>query len=108
MAFKPVDNVRLAALCGPLDANLRQIETALDVTIARRGERFSVTGPRAKAAQAAQALRRFYDQAARDELGVEDIQLGLVEISHARRGDEADALNTLQEALDAPMTRSSA
>jgi len=30
VAFKPVDNGRLAALCGPLDANLRQIETALD------------------------------------------------------------------------------
>jgi phosphate starvation-inducible PhoH-like protein len=89
VAFKPVDNARLAALCGPLDANLRQIETALDVTIARRGERFSVAGPREKAAQAAQALRRFYDQAGgRDELSVEDIQLGLVEISH--RGAKAE------------------
>ena len=89
VAFKPVDNARLAALCGPLDANLRQIETALDVTIARRGERFSITGPREKAAQAAQALRRFHDQAARD-LTVEDIQLGLVEISHARKGLETE------------------
>ncbi|HET6265663.1 MAG TPA: PhoH family protein [Usitatibacter sp.] len=96
VAFKPVDNARLAALCGPLDANLRQIETALDVTIARRGERFSVAGPREKASQAAQALRRFYEQAGgRDELSVEDIQLGLVEISHlgARKHDvESPAL----------------
>jgi phosphate starvation-inducible PhoH-like protein len=83
--FKPVENARLAALCGPLDANLRQIETALDVSIARRGERFSVSGPREKAAQAAAALRRFYDQAGRDELSVEDIQLGLVEIAHQPR-----------------------
>ena len=86
----PVDNARLANLTGPVDANLRQIETALDVSIARRGERFMISGPREKAAQAAQALRRFYDQAARD-LTVEDIQLGLVEISHSRRGEEADA-----------------
>jgi phosphate starvation-inducible protein PhoH and related proteins len=91
VAFKPVDNTRLAALCGPLDANLRQIETALDVTIARRGERFSISGPRNKAVQAGEALRRFYDKAARDELGVEDIQLGLVEIAHSRRPDEADS-----------------
>ncbi|HET9580206.1 MAG TPA: PhoH family protein [Usitatibacter sp.] len=70
-------------LCGPLEANLRQIETALDVNIARRGERFTVTGPRQKVDQAAQALRRFYDLAGREELGVEDIQLGLVEISHS-------------------------
>jgi phosphate starvation-inducible PhoH-like protein len=90
VAFKPVDNARLAALCGPLDANLRQIETALDVTIARRGERFSVSGPRDKAEKAARALRRFYDEAKRD-LSVEDIQLGLVEIAHSRRPDEADS-----------------
>jgi len=91
IAFKPTDNSRLAALCGPLDANLRQIETALDVTIARRGERFSIGGPRDKAAQAAEALRRFYERAAREELGVEDIQLGLVEIAHQRTGREVDS-----------------
>jgi len=90
VAFKPVDNARLAALTGPLDANLRQIENALDVTIARRGERFIVSGPREKAGQAVTALKRFYDQAKRD-LSVEDIQLGLVEISHARTGDEGDS-----------------
>jgi phosphate starvation-inducible PhoH-like protein len=90
VVFRPVDNARLANLAGPVDANLRQIETALDVTIARRGERFAISGPREKASQAAQALRRFYEQAARD-LTVEEIQLGLVEISHARRGGEADA-----------------
>jgi phosphate starvation-inducible PhoH-like protein len=85
VSFRPVDNARLAALCGPLDANLKQIETALDVSIHRRGERFSIVGAREKAAQAAQALRRFYDQANRG-IDVEDIQLGLVEIAHARRG----------------------
>jgi len=91
VAFKPVDNARLAALCGPLDANLRQIETALDVAISRRGERFTIAGGRDKASQAAAALKRFYDQAAREELSVEDIQLGLVEISHQRDGREADS-----------------
>ena len=89
--FRPVDNARLANLTGPVDANLRQIETALDVSISRRGERFTVSGPREKAAQAAQALRRFYDAASRD-LTVEDIQLGLVEIAHPRkRKEEAQA-----------------
>jgi phosphate starvation-inducible PhoH-like protein len=91
VAFKPVDNIRLAALCGPLDANLRQIETGLDVAISRHGERFAISGPPAKAAQAAAALRRFYDQAGREELSVEDIQLGLVEISHQRPGREAES-----------------
>jgi phosphate starvation-inducible protein PhoH and related proteins len=81
--------VRLASLCGPVDANLRQIENALDVTIARRGERFAVSGAREKAAQAAQALRRFYDRAGR-ELTVEQIQLGLAQIVHPRKDFDAD------------------
>ena len=90
--FRPVDNARLAHLTGPVDTNLRQIETALDVSISRRGERFTVSGPREKAQQAAQALRRFYEEATR-ELSVEDIQLGLVEIAHPRppRGEDGDA-----------------
>jgi phosphate starvation-inducible protein PhoH and related proteins len=90
VSFQPVDNVRLAALCGPVDAHLRQIETALDVHISRHGERFAVSGAKDKAAQAASALRRFYKQAGRD-LTVEDIQLGLVEITHARSKDDVQS-----------------
>jgi phosphate starvation-inducible protein PhoH and related proteins len=74
----PVDNQRLARLCGALDENLRQIESALDVTIARRGAKFTVRG--AQAEQAAQALEHFYDRASGD-LSVEDVQLGLTELS---------------------------
>jgi phosphate starvation-inducible PhoH-like protein len=74
----PVDNHRLARLCGALDANLRQIETALDVAIARKGARFSVRGE--QAARAAQALRHFYDLAT-DDLTIDDVQLGLAEVS---------------------------
>ena len=74
----PVDNQRLARLCGALDANLRQIESALDVTIARRGARFTLRGKQAQ--HAAQALEHFYDRAVGD-LSVEDVQLGLTELS---------------------------
>ena len=74
----PVDNPRLARLCGALDENLRQIESALDVTIARRGAKFTVRG--AQAQQAADALEHFYDRASGD-LTIEDVQLGLTELS---------------------------
>jgi phosphate starvation-inducible PhoH-like protein len=90
LRFTPVDNARLAALCGPLDANLRQIENALDVTIARRGERFRVSGPAEKARLAARALQRFYDEAKRD-LSVEDVQLGLVALGRGRIDGEEDS-----------------
>ena len=42
--LEPLDNARLANLCGPLDENLRQIEVALDVQIRRRGDKFRVVG----------------------------------------------------------------
>jgi phosphate starvation-inducible protein PhoH and related proteins len=74
----PEDNSRLARLCGALDENLRQIESALDVTIARRGSKFTVRG--AQAQQAASALEHFYDRASGD-LTAEDVQLGLTELS---------------------------
>jgi phosphate starvation-inducible PhoH-like protein len=76
--LEPLDNQRLARLCGALDENLRQIESALDVTIARRGARFTVRGE--QAGRAAQALEHFYDRATGD-LTVEDVQLGLTELA---------------------------
>jgi phosphate starvation-inducible PhoH-like protein len=76
----PLDNRRLARLCGSLDANLRQIESALDVSIARRGARFTVRGEAQQAARAARALEHFYGKAA-GELGVDDLQLGLAELT---------------------------
>src|SRR3954466_4581556 len=76
--LEPVDNQRLARLCGALDENLRQIESALEVTIARRGGKFTVRGEHAQ--RAAHALEHFYDRASGD-LTVEDVQLGLTELS---------------------------
>ncbi len=80
VTLSPLDNRALANLTGPLDANLRQIEAALDVTITHRGGAFSVSGEAVQAARAAEALERFY-AAAEKPLSVDDIQLGLVEIS---------------------------
>jgi phosphate starvation-inducible PhoH-like protein len=87
ISFSPVDNQRLANLCGALDENLKQIETVLDVTIARRGEHFSLRGKSAQTLLAAEALRNFYSRA-QHHLSIEQIQLGLIEVmnpSHARK-----------------------
>ena len=95
----PVDNKRLARLCGALDANLRQIEAALDVTIARRGPRFTVRGE--QAGRAAQAIEHFYDRAA-SELTLDDVQLGLAEISQkdiAGKSEDGPRLLTRREDL---------
>jgi phosphate starvation-inducible protein PhoH and related proteins len=88
LVLSPVDNQRLANLCGALDENLRQIETALDVSIARRGERFSLRG--ARAAQAAEVLQKFYGEAKRS-FTIDDIQLGLIEYrAHGRPGPKEE------------------
>ena len=84
VTLAPLDNRALANLTGPLDANLRQIEAALDVAISHRGGTFAITGEAAQAARAAEALQRFY-AAAEKPLSVEDIQLGLVEITTQKR-----------------------
>ena len=83
--FTPVDNARLANLCGALDENLRQIETAYDITIARRGEHFRVTGTTDKARLGVAALERFYAQSD-TPVTIDDIQLGVIEIE--RSSDE--------------------
>jgi phosphate starvation-inducible PhoH-like protein len=80
LLLSPTNNHQLANLCGALDENLRQIETALDVSIARRGERFTLRGEPAHTALASEALQMFYAQA-RSTLSVDAIQLGLIELT---------------------------
>jgi phosphate starvation-inducible PhoH-like protein len=80
VALTPVDNVRLANLCGPLDENIRQIETGFDVVIKRRNERFSIAGEKARLT--ADAIQHFYGMAG-DTLSVDEIQLGLIELLNA-------------------------
>ena len=80
LKLSPLDNRALANLCGPLDANLRQIEAAFDVAISHRGGDFTIAGAAPRAERAAKALQRFYD-AAQKPLSVDDIQLGLVEFT---------------------------
>ena len=80
IALTPVDNAMLANLCGPLDENIRQIETAFDVIIRRRNERFSVFGEKSRLT--VEALQHFYGMA-RQALTVDEIQLGLIELLNA-------------------------
>ena len=102
LTLAPLDNRALANLCGPLDANLRQIEAALDVAIAHRGAAFTLTGTPAQTAHAAAALQRFY-AGAEKPLSVDDIQLGLVEI--ATRGAAFGPVPLAEDAAGVPLLR---
>ena len=100
-SFEPADNARLNRLCGALDGNLRQVETALEVSIARRAEHFSVRGERQKAEMAKKVLQDFY-QDAKNDISLEKLQLGLIE---AMRNEGASELQS--DCLPLLMTRKS-
>jgi phosphate starvation-inducible PhoH-like protein len=102
VALEPLDNRALSNLCGPLDANLRQIEAALDVAITHRGPEFTIVGAPLQASRAATALKRFYADAEKP-LSVDDIQLGLVEI--ATRGGKSAPAAVCEDVDGAPLLR---
>ncbi len=75
--LEPSDNARLAKLCGPLDENLRLLESRLGVEIRRRGDNFRVTG--AQAEDAEDTLRELFDLAKNEEVTPERVHLALSE-----------------------------
>jgi phosphate starvation-inducible PhoH-like protein len=106
---EPLDNKRLAHLCGPMDENLRQISAALDVTVFRRGEKFVVSG--ANAPRAVELLENFYEIADQN-ISVEDIQLALVEQRavtqvNGNGAAKADVIDDIDEAGPVLKTRRS-
>lgn len=88
ITLQPEDNVRLANLCGALDENIKQIETALEVNINRRGGTFNISGKLDNTRMAAQMIENFYVRA-KKPLELEDVQLGLVEIDKLKPEDVA-------------------
>jgi len=88
ITLTPEDNVRLANICGPLDENIKQIETALEVNINRRGSTFNFSGKLDNVRLAAQLIENFYSRA-KKPIELEDIQLGLVEIDKLKPEDVA-------------------
>jgi phosphate starvation-inducible PhoH-like protein len=85
--LEPADNSRLASLCGPLDANLRLVETRLGVEIRRRGHAFRIKGARAAATES--VLRDLFAQTKHQQLTAEQVHLCLVEHANERGGNGA-------------------
>ena len=86
VVFDPADNERLAALCGPLDEHVRQLERRLSVSINRRSNRFVVLGDRA--ADAVRVLTQLYERSAAG-LSPSDVHLAIQEVGMS---DAAPAL----------------
>ena len=69
-----------------MDENIKQIETALEVNINRRGSTFNISGKLDNMRLAAQLIENFYVRA-KKPLALEDVQLGLVEIDKLKPED---------------------
>ena len=76
--FSPLNNQRLAHLCGGMDAHLRALEEGLLVRIQRRNEAFRIEGDKDAAERTAWLLQSLYEKA--DEpIASETLQLALVQ-----------------------------
>ncbi len=89
MELIPEDNQRLAALCGPLDQNLRLVEQRLGVEVRRRGNQFRITGNAASGA--AQVLKDLFGLTeGAGTVDLPDVHLALRE--HETAEDTGDAV----------------
>jgi len=89
VSFEGAGNDRLAALCGPLDQHVTQIEERLGVEIRRRGTQFTVIGEQAETGAA--VLRSLYARSGEGPVTPEDVHLALQEIAMGEAAP-ADAL----------------
>ena len=77
LTLEPVDNQRLANLCGQFNVHLQQIEQRLNVEIANRGNQFKITGL-VQATKATEAiLQMLFSDAANEEITPEQIHLSM-------------------------------
>lgn len=95
IVFAPVDNARLANMCGALDVNLKAIGQELNIKIIRKGEIFTLSGNSESIQVGADTLSLLYESSRR-HLDTEDIQLGIVEITQNARADGQDSGLVLQ------------
>lgn len=97
LELEPIDNSRLANLCGQFDENLRYIEKNTGVSIGNRGNQFRLSGLDAKVLDATEkVLRRLYLITESSSVSVEDVHLELKgsEVVERNVGQEGEAVYT--------------
>ncbi|MES2237534.1 MAG: PhoH family protein [Pseudomonadota bacterium] len=89
--MQPPDKQLLQNLCGPLDENLRHIETHFNVAVARRGGQLRISGNAELSALAAEFLQNLYILASQP-LSIEDLQQNLIETNHRTQESTGQAI----------------
>ncbi len=75
--LEPVDNHRLAELCGQFDGHIRQIEAHFGVEISNRGNKFRIIGNPDAVIEASRLLTSLYDETDGATLAPSQVQLAL-------------------------------
>lgn len=103
ITLEPSDSRRLAALAGPFDENIKQLEKRLDVEIRNRGNVFSVSGDGTRIRAAAALLSQLYvETASREEIDGEMVHLYLQESGVDALVQASENHSELAAAGDAP------
>ena len=80
VTLEPNDSRRLAALCGPVDQNLKHLENRLGVHIRNRGNLFHISGPEKRIKAAAALISQLYRETLnRDSIEPDTVHLFLQE-----------------------------
>lgn len=77
ITLEPVDNDRLANLCGQFDEHLRLIERRLGVEIANRGCQFEIIGSEKPVQAAGKLIINLFDSTKRERLSPDRVHLAL-------------------------------
>ena len=98
-SLEPNDASNLAALCGQLDAHLRQIEKRLDITIHNRSNQFELRGHQDRCEMAATLLSSLYNDVTQGaQLSPETIHLRLQE-ADLEMLNSSQQVDTTQDAV---------
>ncbi len=90
-ALNPADNSRLAALCGELNSNLKQIEGHLDVKIISKGNLFSINGDQHEANKARDVLQTLYSKInEQNTITAEQVHMTLTDVSSVEEEDDRE------------------
>jgi phosphate starvation-inducible PhoH-like protein len=92
VSFAGAGNERLAALCGPLDEHLRQVEERMGLEVRRRGGHFSIAGERAE--HGAAVLNALYARSAEGPVTPEDVHLAIQEAGMEATSDDVLSVHT--------------
>ncbi|MSR14488.1 MAG: PhoH family protein [Gammaproteobacteria bacterium] len=92
LTLEPLENERLANLCGQFDDHLRLIERRLGVAIVNRGNVFNIAGERRACQTTAGLIKNLYAATAHRDLAPADVHLHLQESAAdvGRTSDTAD------------------